>query len=381
MTEITTTPESAESRFEAPHGGRGATPQGTRAFAQRHAGAFEPGYFRPASSDLVVSSLGCGTYLGADTDSDDAAYTATIRAALARGVNVIDTAINYRCQRSERAAGRALSLAIKSGEIRREEIVVCTKGGYVPLDLCPPNTAEGYKGYLRREFFGRRVMSASDIVAGGHSLAPGFIEDCIARSRRNLGLDTIDIYYIHNPEQQLAVVDRDELMRRMRAAFELLEEKVARGEIGSYGCATWNAFRMPSDDRSHMSLHDLVALARAVGGDDHGFRAVQLPLSLAMAEAIRSRTQPAGGDGGALLPAIPAAKELGLAVFTSAPLMQGQLTANLPASIADAIPGFRTDAQRAAAFARGAPGVTSTLIGMRSAAHLAENLEGAAVSS
>src|SRR5439155_23840451 len=55
-----------------------------------------------------VSSLGNGTYLGRDDDWTDAAYTVAVRRALQLGINVVDTAINYRNQRSERAVGRAL---------------------------------------------------------------------------------------------------------------------------------------------------------------------------------------------------------------------------------------------------------------------------------
>ena len=51
---------------------------------------------------------GVGTYLGDCTDADDGSYAQTLRAAVADGVNLIDTASNYRCQRSERAVGRTL---------------------------------------------------------------------------------------------------------------------------------------------------------------------------------------------------------------------------------------------------------------------------------
>ena len=54
-------------------------------------------------------------------------------------VNVFDTAINYRCQRSERAVGLAIVEAIASGEVRRDEMVVCTKGGYVARSVTVNN--------------------------------------------------------------------------------------------------------------------------------------------------------------------------------------------------------------------------------------------------
>ena len=87
----------------------GATKEGTRAYAEKFRGVAGDGHFREAQ-DLVVSSLGIGTYLGQPNDDKDAGYTAAIIAAVQAGINVIDTAINYRFQRSERNVGAALKV-------------------------------------------------------------------------------------------------------------------------------------------------------------------------------------------------------------------------------------------------------------------------------
>ena len=230
----------------------------------------------------LVSSLGFGTYLGECDDAEDARYTRAGAAALERGVNLIDTAINYRCQRSERAVGDAIRVAIASGTVTREEIVVCTKAGYIPLEKTPPATREDYRGFLDSEYFARGVMSAADVVAGGHCLTPRYLDDQIDRSRNNLGLETIDVYYLHNPEQQLDSVDRERFRTIMRDAFETLEKHVKRGAISSYGCATWNGFRVDMQAKNHLSLEELVTIAREVGGSKHRFKVVQLPINLAM---------------------------------------------------------------------------------------------------
>jgi aryl-alcohol dehydrogenase-like predicted oxidoreductase len=209
------------------------------------------------------------------------------------------------------------------------------------------------------------------VVAGGHCIAPAYILDQIRRSLRNLRIATIDIYYLHNPEQQLDAIPRERFRERMRDAFAALEQAVADELIGSYGCATWNGFRVPQENRSHLELAELVAIAREVAGDDHHFRAVQLPLNLAMPEAWRSPTQ-IGATGPATV--LQAAADHGLAVFASASLMQGQLTRNLPPQIREAFPQCASDAQCAAAFVRGAPSVVSALIGIRTIAHLEEQL-------
>jgi aryl-alcohol dehydrogenase-like predicted oxidoreductase len=71
---------------------------------------------------------------------------------------------------------------------------------------------------------------------------------------------------------------------------------------------------------------------------------------------------------------IEAAAELDLSVITSATLMQARLSANLPDQIRSQFPGLTTDAQRAIAFSRGAPGVTASLVGMKQVRHVDENM-------
>ena len=47
---------------------------------------------------------------------------------------MLDTAINYRCQKSERAFGAAIRTLINQNEIKREELFICSKNGYIPDD-------------------------------------------------------------------------------------------------------------------------------------------------------------------------------------------------------------------------------------------------------
>lgn len=344
-----------------------ATAAGTSSFRKRFESRFVTDFFRQTKRGPVVSSIGIGTYLGESTDDDDLAYETAVRHAIGRGINLIDTAINYRCQRSERAVGAAIQQAIASGQATRQQLVISSKAGYIPLDKMPPATRQGYQAYVQREFIDQDIVRPEEIVGGGHSLAPRFLRYCLAKSRQNLGLRTIDMYYLHNPEQQLGSVDRVELRLRLRAAFTVMEESADRGEIAAYGCATWNGLRVPPDNSGHLSLEELMALAREIGGDSHHFRAVQLPVNLAMPEAIRMPTQRLGGH---LVPAITAATEMGLTVLGSASLMQGKLAANLPGAVAPLFPECRTDAQRAIEFVRAMPGVTAALFGARQADHI-----------
>jgi len=353
----------------APRPARQATKDGTRRFAERW--PLGADFRRQLPRELSVSALGVGTYLGDCTDEDDAAYTEAIRAAIAAGVNVIDTAINYRCQRSERAVGRAVAESIIAGDAARDGLVLCTKGGYVAFDGAPPASREEYDGWLERELFAMGIVAREELVRGGHCIAPRFLARQLARSRKNLGVDVIDLYYVHNPEEQLLGVDRATFMKRLRAAFVLLEERVAAGEITGYGCATWAGLRVPPEHRQHLSLAALVALAREVGGTVHHFRAVQLPVNLAMPEAARLPAQLLGRH---LVPLLEAADALGVAVVASAPLMQGRLTEGLPAEMRELLPGCSTDAQRALRFTASLPAIRTVLAGMRRREHVAENI-------
>src|SRR5687767_4535231 len=85
-----------------------ATAPGTARFQARFADGVADDFYRPLAGGASVSSIGLGTYLGECDDVDDAKYGAAIARALARGINLLDAAINYRCQRSERAVGAAL---------------------------------------------------------------------------------------------------------------------------------------------------------------------------------------------------------------------------------------------------------------------------------
>ena len=349
-----------------------ATAPGTEKYRRRFAEGLADDFFRPFAGGLVASSIGIGTYLGECDDSDDAKYAAALRTAIASGINVIDTSINYRCQRSERTVGAVLRDAIASGGATRDELIVCTKGGYIPMDGSPPSSRDDYLAYLRHTFVDTGIVSEDEVAGGGHSLSPSFLAHQIAASQKNLGVRTIDVYYLHNPEQQLDYVQPARFRTLIRRAFALLEERVVSGEIGCYGCATWNGLRISPETRGHLDLSELVAIARDVGGDDHHFRAVQLPINLAMSEAVRAPTQKLGGRRTVSL--LQAAEELGISVVASASLMQSRLTSGLPVAVRESFPALTTDAQRALAFVRSLPGVTTALVGMRLPQHVEENV-------
>jgi len=341
-----------------------ATAEGTARYRMRIAGAAD--HFRHRlGADL--SSIGIGTYLGGHDEATDAAYERAIAAALESGANVIDTAINYRFQRSERTIGRVLGGMFSRGTLSRDEVVLCTKGGYLAFDDEPPADA---RGWVQRTFVDPGIIRWEDIVSY-NVMQPAYIRHQLETSRRNLGVETIDVYHLHNPESQLEKLDRATFLDRMRACFEELERAASEEKIRYYGTATWNGYRIAPADPGYLSLQELEAVARSVAGPDHRFRAVQLPFNLAMPEAFVAENQRVNGDTVNLL---EAARRLEMTVFASASLLQAKLTA-LPAEIRARIPDLQTDAQRSLQFVRSTPFVTTALVGMSRVEHVRENLQ------
>jgi aryl-alcohol dehydrogenase-like predicted oxidoreductase len=350
-----------------------ATAEGTARYRDRAAqgGAAVPEHFRHEQG-LWLSSVGAGTYLGQWDEETDRAYADAITRAVELGANVIDTAANYRFQRSERSVGAALKKLIDGGAAARDELIVCTKGGYIPFDSEPPKGQAGVQRYVEETFVKTGVVEFSDIVAGSHCMTPRYLAHQIDQSLANMSLATIDVYYIHNPETQLGVVAREEFERRLRAAFEQLERSVGEGKIKSYGVATWNGFRAAPDDKGSHSLERMTELAREVGGEDHHFRFVQLPFNLAMPEALTRDNQTYQGAHVSLL---EAARALGLTVVASASLSQGKVARDLPTHIREPLGSLATDALTAIQFVRSTPGVATALVGMSRSSHVEENLQ------
>jgi len=344
-----------------------ATPQGTLHYAARFQGRAAAGHFRQAAGELLLSSIGIGTYLGEPDAATDARYTEAVITAVKGGINLIDSASNYRFQRSERSIGRALQLLATQG-FSREEIVLSTKAGFLTPDGAMPDDAEAY---FLREFVERGIFRTEDIVAGCHCLAPRYLADQLERSLANLGVDSVDVFYLHNPETQLSEISVEEFRRRIAEAFRFLETVVKANKIGAYGLATWNSFRDDPKTPGYLSLASIEQVAREVGGTNHHFRFLQLPLNLAMPEALLRPNQIVAGKTMAI---VQAARALEITLITSAALLQGQLARNLPPYIGQAL-GLASHSSQALQFARSVPGVTTALVGMSRVEHVESNLE------
>ena len=337
------------------------TPNGTKKFSQ-NLGATN----YKTIQNLTLSNVGMGTYLGNPDSQTDLLVTDAVKKSILGGINVIDTAINYRAQKAERAVGKAISELITEGKITRDQVFVSTKNGYVTNDA---DIKEEFWSYVQREYAKRGIIGPDDISSGYHCMTIPYLEDQLNRSLKNLGLECIDLMYLHNAaEGQLQDISKEQFMKNLRDVFEFYESSRKKGKILYYGMATWECFRASKDNLQYLSLYDIIQLAKQVGGEDHGFRFIQLPYNMHYDQAYMLKNQHAEGTDVSIL---GAAQSYGIGVFTSVPLMQGRLLAP------GVLPSFGNlkPSLQCLQFVRSTPGVVAPLIGQKDSGHVQENLE------
>jgi aryl-alcohol dehydrogenase-like predicted oxidoreductase len=296
-----------------------ATPAGTAALAERRAAVSRLAYGPLGRTGLTVSRLGFGGYR---VDVETAAHRAALEQALGSGVNLVDTSTNYADGGSEELVGQVVGDLAGTGRIAREATVVVSKIGYVQgqnLALARERDAEG------RPFPEMVRYQASC----WHCVHPAFLEDQLARSLARLGLETLDVCLLHNPEYFFSDAAerregpieslRDEFYRRLEGAFRFFETQVAAGRLRWYGVSS-NTIARAVDDPEATSLTRMLAAARGAGGPDHHFAVLQLPLNLFEAEGALQATDPPAGPLTARRSVLELAAREGLGVLVNRPL-------------------------------------------------------------
>ena len=288
-----------------------ATSEGTRRYAGRHP---EARYRDLGSTGLVTGVLGFGTYRVDDTTP---AHREALRLALASGVNLIDTATNYTDGGSERLIGGVLQQLVRGEGLRRDEVIVVSKIGYVQ--------GTNYRVAREREARGEPFPEMLKIEEGlWHCIHPEFLEDQLQRSLERLQLETLDACLLHNPEYFLSEAvrhgerlddAREEFYSRLQRAFAFFESQIDAGRLSVYGMSS-NAVASPASGPDSPSLTRTLESARAAGGDNHGFRLLQMPVNLLESSGALERG--AGPDGNSTVLEIAEGEDL--AVLANRPL-------------------------------------------------------------
>jgi len=339
------------------------TPEGTAKFAK--ASDADSKNFRIVQ-DLTLSNVGVGTYLGEPDSETDELVKNAVKKSINSGINIIDTAINYRSQKAERSVGKAISELVEENKINRDEIFISTKNGYVTNDA---DIKQDFWQYVNEEYVKKGVIKAGDISSGYHCMTISYLEDQLNRSLNNLDLECVDLIYLHNAvEGQIKDLSKEQFVQKLKDVFEFYEKKRNDGKIKFYGMATWECFRVDSDNQQFLSLSEVLDLAKQVGGENHGFRFIQLPFNMHLDQAFMKKNQNIDGKNISIL---EAAQKYNIGVFTSVPLMQGRL---LAPGVMPEFNGLKPSLL-ALQFIRSTPGVLAPLVGHKLEAHVNENLE------
>jgi aryl-alcohol dehydrogenase-like predicted oxidoreductase len=142
------------------------------------------------SSGLVVSAIGLG--MGSATTNfggrDDEVQIATMQRALDLDVNFFDTSDAYQKGRHEQLIGQAI-------KGRRHEVVIASKFGNLEL----PDGTKGFNG------------------------RPEYVPQACDASLKRLGVDAIDLYYLHRIDPEVPITDTvgamSELVRRGKVRY------------------------------------------------------------------------------------------------------------------------------------------------------------------
>ena len=217
-----------------------------------------------------------------------AEHRAALELALRSGLNLIDTSTNYSDGRSERLIGEVLAHLQGKRELLREAVIVVSKAGYVQ--------GKNYELAVARKASGQPIPDMVEYSEGlWHCIHPEWLKDQLTRSLDRLGLETLDVLLLHNPEYFLADASkrgqgplaavRDEFYARLEQAFRYLESEVAKGRIAYYGVSS-NTAVSPAQARDGTDLSRMLAAARAAAPNGHHFCALQVPLNLLESDAL-----------------------------------------------------------------------------------------------
>jgi aryl-alcohol dehydrogenase-like predicted oxidoreductase len=240
---------------------------------------------------LNISACGFGTYR---VDYRVREHFDSLEYALLSGINLIDSSSNYSDGGSEMLIGNVLKKLIENGRIKREEIVLVTKGGYIQ--------GKSYEAAKRKKEKGEIFKEIVEYSEGlWHSIHPDFIREQIKLSLERMNVDTIDLYLLHNPEylldsklsEELNLEEiRHEYYRRIGKAFELLEEEVSLGHISCYGISS-NSFVNQSDEQTFTSFESCLEAADNISSGNH-FCVIEFPFNLYERGALVNKNQKGG---------------------------------------------------------------------------------------
>lgn len=349
-----------------------ATSTDTYNFAKKYS-TYKDFYIK--HNNLVFSKLGLGTFNKEPYKEENYVfhYIEGVKQAIRSGINLIDTASNYRYGQSEKEIGIAIQELMQSNEVKREELIICSKGGFIQLEYPFPKNPYTW---ISDNIIEKGLATKEDIELDQHCMTPDYLEWSCKKSIENLQVKALDIYFLHNPEIQIQRLGYKKFLKKIESIFRRFEKMADNGLIKSYGIAVWNGFIKNEAIEEHINLEDIVDIAIKVAGENHRFKYIQTPFNIAKTSIYTIPTQKVKGEECTLL---QAAHRLNIGVISSSSLLQMNLFKKSfkpeTGYLLDNNMVLENDIQLALQFVRSTPGLISSLFASKAPIHIKSNME------
>ena len=308
-----------------------------------------------------ISKLSIGLYQGADNNIVDAQLSDIITQAIKFGVNYFDVAPNYRNTRSENILGKIIK--------RNLDIIVSTKGGFVPFDFSNKNIDE--EVYVNKNFISKGLFDKESFdYYYFQSFNTRYLDYELNNSLSRLNSKKIDLYYIHNPEYLLMKVGYIKFIEVMNNVCAWIRLKIEKKEIVNFGISTWDGF-FENDSSKRLQLNDFISISKK-NKIFENFKIIQFPFNILKTDAFTKTTQIIENKNVSL---IRAANYHNINCYISAPYGQGKINdIKLPDEINKTFYG-KNNFQKALSFCMSVPYIKTIILGTKQLNHLNDAID------
>ncbi|MAI85875.1 MAG: hypothetical protein CMF99_01620 [Candidatus Marinimicrobia bacterium] len=253
-----------------------------------------------------LSSIGFGLYKGDHSDLGDEKWVESLNFGLQSGINVIDTAQNYRNGRSDIIIGNVIKTLESQGSFNRKDVFISSKAGLLSENI------------IKSDSFIKLGLNQNQIdYKQKFCMEPKFIDWSVERALKVMKLNYLDAFLLHNPE--LAYL-RNNGNEKILSCLEILEKKSQEGKINYYGFASWNGFRRRPESALYLDIVSILDELKDRIGLNNKFKIIEAPLSIGMPNIIYYHSKDKKKDTLQVI-----LKKYGLKFFSSASLYEGFL--------------------------------------------------------